>query len=73
VGSSARNLSTASQKARDRQRVGTGGAPRLQPDYIARLEAEGMNQRQGDGFPLDRSRVGYQRCLRRERKRSPRI
>jgi hypothetical protein len=37
--------------------------------YIGKLEAEGMIQRQGDGFPLDQSRVGY---LRRERRQSPR-
>jgi phage terminase Nu1 subunit (DNA packaging protein) len=29
-------------------------------------------QRQGDGFPLDRSRVAYLRFLRRERQQSPR-
>jgi hypothetical protein len=29
-------------------------------------------QRQGDGFPLDASRVAYLRFLRRERQRSPR-
>jgi hypothetical protein len=33
---------------------------------IGKLEAEGVIQRQGDGFPLDQSRVAYQRCLRRE-------
>ena len=31
-----------------------------------------MIQRQGDGFPLDRSRVAYLRYLRRERQQSPR-
>ena len=36
------------------------------------LEAEGVIQRQGDGFPLDRSRVAYVRYLRRERQRSTR-
>jgi hypothetical protein len=40
--------------------------------YIAKLEAEGVIQRQGDGFPLDQSRVAYLRYLRRERLRSPR-
>jgi hypothetical protein len=40
--------------------------------YIAKLEAEGVIQRQGDGFPLDRSRVAYLRYLRRERRQSPR-
>ncbi len=40
--------------------------------YIAELEAEGVIQRQGDGFPLDQSRVAYLRYLRRERRQSPR-
>jgi hypothetical protein len=40
--------------------------------YIGRLEAEGVIQRQGDGFPLDQSRVAYLRYLRREHRRSPR-
>ena len=31
-----------------------------------------MIQRQGDGFPLDQSRVAYLRYLRREHRRSPR-
>jgi len=35
--------------------------------YIGKLEAEGVIQRQGDGFPLDQSRVAYLRYLRRER------
>ena len=35
--------------------------------YIGRLEAEGVIQRQDDGFPLDQSRVAYLRYLRRER------
>jgi hypothetical protein len=39
--------------------------------YIAKLEAEGVIQRQGDGFPLDQSRVAYLRYLRREHRRSP--
>ena len=38
----------------------------------AKLEAEGVIQRQGDGFPLDQSRVAYLRYLRRERQQSPR-
>jgi hypothetical protein len=38
--------------------------------YIGKLEAEGVIQRQGDGFPLDR--VAYLRYLRRERRQSPR-
>ena len=29
--------------------------------YIGKLEAEGVIQRQGDGFPLDQSRVAYLR------------
>jgi hypothetical protein len=33
--------------------------------YIGKLEAKGEIQRQGDGFPLDRSRVAYLRYLRR--------
>ena len=40
--------------------------------YIGKLEAEGVIQRQGDGFPLDQSRVAYLWYLRRERQRSPR-
>ncbi|WP_027527970.1 hypothetical protein [Bradyrhizobium sp. Ec3.3] len=38
--------------------------------YIGK--AEGVIQRQGDGFPLDHSRVAYLRFLRREHRRSPR-
>ena len=40
--------------------------------YIGKLEAEGVIQRQADGFPLDQSRVAYLRYLRRERQQSPR-
>jgi hypothetical protein len=40
--------------------------------YIGKLEAEGVIQWQGGGFPLDQSRVGYLRYLRRERQQSPR-
>ena len=40
--------------------------------YISKLEAEGVIQRQGDGFPLDQSRVAYLRYLRRVRQQSPR-
>jgi hypothetical protein len=40
--------------------------------YIGKLEAEGVIQRQGNGFPLDQSRVAYLRYLRRERQQSPR-
>ena len=39
--------------------------------YIGKLEAEGVIQRQGGGFVLDQSRVGYLRYLRRERRQSP--
>src|SRR3954454_2422033 len=40
--------------------------------YVGKLEAEGVIQRQGDGFPLDQSRVAYLRYLRRGRRQSPR-
>ena len=40
--------------------------------YIGKLEAEGVIQRQGDGFALDQRRVAYLRYLRRERQQSPR-
>jgi hypothetical protein len=40
--------------------------------YVGKLEAEGVIQRQGDGFLLDQCRVAYLRFLRREHKRSPR-
>ena len=40
--------------------------------YIGKLEAEGVIQRQGDGCPLDQSRVAYLRYLRRERRQLPR-
>jgi hypothetical protein len=40
--------------------------------YVGKLEAEGVIQRQGDGFSLDQSRVAYLRYLRRERRQSPR-
>jgi hypothetical protein len=40
--------------------------------YIGKLAAEGVIQRQGNGFPLDQSRVAYLRYLRRERQQSPR-
>jgi hypothetical protein len=33
--------------------------------YLGKLEAEGVIQRQGDGFLLDQSRVAYLRYLRR--------
>jgi hypothetical protein len=34
--------------------------------YIGKLEADGVIQRQGDGFALDQSRVAYLRHLRRK-------
>jgi phage terminase Nu1 subunit (DNA packaging protein) len=40
--------------------------------YIGKLEADGVIQREGGGFPLDQSRVAYLRYLRRERQQSPR-
>jgi hypothetical protein len=40
--------------------------------YVGKLEADGVIQRQGDGFPLDQSRVAYLRYLRHERQQSPR-
>ena len=40
--------------------------------YIGKLEADGVIQRQSDGFPLDQSRVAYLRYLRRERRQSRR-
>src|SRR3954466_13677781 len=38
--------------------------------YVGKLEAEGVIQRQGGGFPLDQSRVAYSRYLRRERQQA---
>jgi len=63
----ASRFSTAIRQARDRQRVGTGAALDCSRTYIGKLEARGVIQRHGDGFPLDRSRVEYLRYLRRER------
>ena len=40
--------------------------------YLRKLEAEGVIQRQGDGFPLDQSRAAYLRHLRREHRQSGR-
>jgi hypothetical protein len=40
--------------------------------YIGKLEAEGVIQRQGGGFPLDQSCIAYLQYLRRERRQSPR-
>jgi hypothetical protein len=39
--------------------------------YIAKLETEGVIQRQDNGFMLDQNRVAYLRYLRRERRQSP--
>jgi hypothetical protein len=41
--------------------------------YIGKLEAEGVIQRQGDGFPLDQSRIAYLKFLRREKQQSPAV
>jgi hypothetical protein len=41
--------------------------------YVGKLEAEGVIQRHGSGFPLDQSRAAYLRFLRRERRQSPRM
>jgi hypothetical protein len=40
--------------------------------YVGKLEAEGVIQGQGEGFPVDQSRVAYLQYLRRERRQSPR-
>jgi hypothetical protein len=40
--------------------------------YIGKIEAEGLIQRKGDGFPPGQSRVAYLRYLRRKRQQSPR-
>jgi phage terminase Nu1 subunit (DNA packaging protein) len=40
--------------------------------YIGKLEADGVIQKQGDGFALDQSRITYLRYLRREHRHSPR-
>jgi hypothetical protein len=40
--------------------------------YLGKLEADGVIQRQGNGFPVDQSRVAYLRYLRREHRHSPR-
>ncbi len=47
-------------------------AQQLQPDLHRQARSEGVIQRQGDGFPLDQSRVANLRCLRHERRQSPR-
>ena len=69
--------SVAKPVSRPRSRKpATVGASALHLDcsrtYIGKLEAEGVIQQLGDGFPLDQSRVAYLRYLRRERKQSPR-
>ena len=61
----------AIQKPATGQRVGLALHLDCSRTYIGKLEAEGVIQRQGDGFPLDQSRVCYQRYLRRERRQSP--
>ena len=63
-------MTLSSPRPCDGQRVGTGVTPCR--TYIGKLEAEGVIQRQGDGFPLDQSRVVYLRYLRRERRQTPR-
>ena len=63
-------LSTAIRQARDRQRVGTGAAPRLQPGLRQQARSRRRIQRQGDGYPLDQSRIASLRYLRRERQQS---
>jgi hypothetical protein len=58
------------------RKAGTVSASALHLDctrtYIDKLEAEGVIQRLGDGFPPDQSRVAYLRYLRCERRQSPR-
>ena len=65
-------VSRPRSRTRDRQRVGMAQHLDCSRTYIGKLEAEGVIQRQGDGFPLDQSRVAYLRYLRREHRRSPR-
>ena len=61
-------------KPASRQRSVSASALALHLDcsrtYIGKLEAEGVIQRQGNGFPLDQSRVACLRYLRRERRQS---
>src|SRR3954452_20139786 len=38
--------------------------------YVGKLEAEGVVQRQGGGFPLDQRRGAYSPCLPRGRQES---
>ena len=65
-------LSTAIPKARHRQRIELALHLDCSRTYLGKLEAEGLIQRQGNGFPLDQSRVAYLRFLRREKRQSPR-
>ena len=44
----------------------------MQPGLHRQARSRRCDQRQGDGFPLDQSRVAYLRYLRRERQQSPR-
>jgi hypothetical protein len=71
-------LAVAKPVSRRPANPATVGAPALalhldcSRAYVEKLEAEGVIQQQGDGFPLDQSRVAYLRYLRRERRQSPR-
>jgi hypothetical protein len=56
----------------DRQRVGIGAAPRLQPGLHRQARSRWRDPEAGGGFALDPSRVAYLRYLRRERQQSPR-
>ena len=56
----------------DRVSVGTGAAPRLQPDLHRQTRNRRRDPAARDGFSLDQSRVAYLRYLRREHRRSPR-
>jgi hypothetical protein len=68
--------SVARTVSRPRSRTVSASALALHLDcsrtYIGKLEAEGVIQRQGEGFPLDQNRVAYLRFLRREKQQSPR-
>ncbi|MET4518987.1 hypothetical protein [Bradyrhizobium sp. I1.7.5] len=67
---------TVSQSRSGKPARVSASAPALHLDcsrtYIGKLEAESVVHRQGDGFPLDQSRVAYLRHLRREHRRPPR-
>jgi hypothetical protein len=56
----------------DRVSVGTGAAPRLQPDLHRQTRNRRRDPAARDGFSLDQSRVAYLRYLRREHRRSQR-